>query len=331
MPGPNAFVHGTADTVYSDTGPHHRWSVGGLFDAISINGNELNVQNRGNYGTGHGWAGGSTVGELNISGGNVTINNSASLVAAIRLGTNTATGNATVTASMNLTGGTTTLSGDIIRNATSPRTTSTVKLSGGSLDMSGNKIGTATEPIAFTVESGTLQNIAIINGTAGLTKTTTGTLVISGTNIYTGTTTVSSGTLAPRGSPSIVGALTLSSSSTFQPRINGTTAGTQYDQLTASGSITLAGPLDLLPSVGLPAGGSFTILNKTSAGAISGTFSSKPEGSVFTEDGYTWIITYLGGDGNDVVLTLVTPVQSWRFAYFGTLSNTGTAARVFTG
>ncbi len=55
--GPNAFVHCTADTAYSDTGPHQRWAVGGLFDLLTINGNEINVQNRGNFGTGHGWAG----------------------------------------------------------------------------------------------------------------------------------------------------------------------------------------------------------------------------------------------------------------------------------
>ena len=55
--GPNAYVQCSADTVYSDSGPHHRWSVGGLFDDIAINGNELNVRNRGNSGTGHGWAG----------------------------------------------------------------------------------------------------------------------------------------------------------------------------------------------------------------------------------------------------------------------------------
>jgi hypothetical protein len=57
VPGPNAFVHGSATTVYSDTGPHHRWSVGGLFDNIDLAENEINVQNRGNLGTGHGWAG----------------------------------------------------------------------------------------------------------------------------------------------------------------------------------------------------------------------------------------------------------------------------------
>lgn len=55
--GPNAYVLCKADTAYSDTGPHHRWAVGGLFDNITVNGNAINVQNRGNLGTGHGWAG----------------------------------------------------------------------------------------------------------------------------------------------------------------------------------------------------------------------------------------------------------------------------------
>lgn len=47
----------TADTAYDDTGPHHKWSVGGLFDLVTVNGNSINVQNRGNLGSGHGWAG----------------------------------------------------------------------------------------------------------------------------------------------------------------------------------------------------------------------------------------------------------------------------------
>ena len=56
--GPNVFVHSsTGNTTYSDSGPHHRWAVGGLFDCLKIL-QELNVQNRGNSGTGHGWAGG---------------------------------------------------------------------------------------------------------------------------------------------------------------------------------------------------------------------------------------------------------------------------------
>jgi hypothetical protein len=61
VPGPNVFVDSRADTAYSDTGPHHRWSAGALFDNITVNGNQINVQNRGNSGTGHGWAGANMV------------------------------------------------------------------------------------------------------------------------------------------------------------------------------------------------------------------------------------------------------------------------------
>lgn len=59
--GPNVFVDGLSDTAYSDAGPHHRWGTGAIWDNITVNGNSLNVQNRGNYGTGHGWAGGNEV------------------------------------------------------------------------------------------------------------------------------------------------------------------------------------------------------------------------------------------------------------------------------
>jgi len=60
-PGPNAFVDCRADGAYSDSGPHHRWATGTLYDNVVVNGNALNVRNRGNSGTGHGWAGAQMV------------------------------------------------------------------------------------------------------------------------------------------------------------------------------------------------------------------------------------------------------------------------------
>lgn len=57
VPGPNAFVNCTAEMAHSDSGPHHRWSVGGLFDNVKIDGNQINIRNRGNSGSGHGYAG----------------------------------------------------------------------------------------------------------------------------------------------------------------------------------------------------------------------------------------------------------------------------------
>jgi hypothetical protein len=54
--GPNVFYHCTAEKTHADIGPHHRWAMGTLFDNIVSDG-EINAQDRGNWGTGHGWSG----------------------------------------------------------------------------------------------------------------------------------------------------------------------------------------------------------------------------------------------------------------------------------
>jgi len=54
--GPNVFYNCTAAKTHADIGPHHRWSSGTLYDNITTDG-EINVQDRGNWGSGHGWAG----------------------------------------------------------------------------------------------------------------------------------------------------------------------------------------------------------------------------------------------------------------------------------
>jgi len=59
--GPNVFYNCTSTLANADTGPHHRWSTGILFDNInSVNG-AMAVQNRTNSGTGHGWSGAQTM------------------------------------------------------------------------------------------------------------------------------------------------------------------------------------------------------------------------------------------------------------------------------
>jgi len=60
-PGPNAFVDCAANNAHSDSGPHHRWSCGVLYDNVIVNGNAINMRNRGNSGTGHGWAGANEI------------------------------------------------------------------------------------------------------------------------------------------------------------------------------------------------------------------------------------------------------------------------------
>ncbi len=181
-----------------------------------------------------------------------------------------------------------------------------------------------------------------ITGGFTLAKVGSGTLTLSGTNTHTGLTTVNGGrlilsgslagalqtnngfTFAPQGTPTVTGAFTHFTSSILQVRLNGSTVGSGYDQLNAANSVTLAGTLDLVCGPNLAPGSTFTILNKTSTGAISGTFAGKANNSTFTDDGYTFQITYTGGTGNDVVLTLLaTPIEQWRFTNFGSMVNTG--------
>ncbi|RXK61667.1 hypothetical protein ESA94_01225 [Lacibacter luteus] len=54
--GPNVFYNCTSTKTHADIGPHHRWSTGTLYDNIVTDG-EINIQDRGNWGSGHGWVG----------------------------------------------------------------------------------------------------------------------------------------------------------------------------------------------------------------------------------------------------------------------------------
>ena len=65
-----------------------------------------------------------------------------------------------------------------------------VQLAGGSIT---GTTGVLTSTTAFDLRSGTVS--AILNGTAGLSKTTAGTVTLSGVNTYTGTTSIAAGTL----------------------------------------------------------------------------------------------------------------------------------------
>ncbi len=59
--GPNVFHNSTATNANSDSGPHQRWASGTLFDNVTIEGNAINVRNRGSFGTTHGWSGSNMV------------------------------------------------------------------------------------------------------------------------------------------------------------------------------------------------------------------------------------------------------------------------------
>jgi hypothetical protein len=59
VPGPNVFLDCRSEQAHSDSGPHHRYATGTLYDNVDTG--TLNVVNRGRSGTGHGWAGAQMV------------------------------------------------------------------------------------------------------------------------------------------------------------------------------------------------------------------------------------------------------------------------------
>ena len=80
---------------------------------------------------------------------------------------------------------------------------------------------------------------------------------------------------------------------------------TNYGQLITTGGVSLAGTLFLGFTFTSATGNAFTIISN-GGGAVTGTFAGLPEGSTLVANGRTYQITYVGGDGNDVVVTDIT-------------------------
>jgi hypothetical protein len=117
--------------------------------------------------------------------------------------------------------------------------------------------------------------------------------------------------LRPGTSPGILTTsnLVLNSSVTNVMEINGLTAGIDYDQIVVSnGNVTLGSAtlsLSFLGSLAPSFGDTITLINVVNpTNTVSGTFASLPEGSTFTNNSYIYELSYAGGDGNDVTLTV---------------------------
>lgn len=180
----NSLIMGTKSSTGSAT------SVG----EIDLSGGSFTVNSAGSVTMGSNTGAGAATALLNITGGTFTVGSGSTFTMA----TTTSTGSAT--ASISITDGTLTSNVDITRGGGSGATTATVTLDGGTLDMTGHALGGATAIDNVNLRSGTLKNVSQINNGAAVTKTTNGTLTISGTNGYTGLTNVSAGEVVVEGS-----------------------------------------------------------------------------------------------------------------------------------
>jgi len=117
------------------------------------------------------------------------------------------------------------------------------------------------------------------------------------------------GTLAPGHSPGCLSTGNLTVTGTFQAQLGGIDACTGYDQVKVTGTVDVTGATlgaelfgDFLPAKGQ----TFELISNDGADAVVGTFAGLAEGATFKVGTSTFSITYVGGDGNDVVISFVT-------------------------
>lgn len=124
------------------------------------------------------------------------------------------------------------------------------------------------------------------------------------------------GTVAPGHSPGCITSDTLALNGTYKFDLGGTDPCTGYDQLIVknAANVTTAVTLDSNNSVlttnrynnYTPKQNQvFVIINQAGSAAVSGTFKGLPEGATFSQNNITFKISYKGGDGNDVTLTVM--------------------------
>ena len=104
----------------------------------------------------------------------------------------------------------------------------------------------------------------------------------------------------------IQGALTLNDDATYIYKLD--TKRVKADEVIANGVVIDGGAkFSLHPSGNnaLTVGQVFTVLGNTSASPIMGTFHNLADGAIVNVNGNNLQVSYSGGDGNDLTLTVV--------------------------
>jgi hypothetical protein len=157
------------------------------------------------------------------------------------------------------------------------------------------------------VAGGTLASNNTVNFSGG---TLQGTGNISGNLTVGNTATLSPGTATNSGKIAISGNLTMNSGSTLTVKLTGPNStapvgGTDYDQVTISGIVTLNTPAFNGIRTYLPGSSmTFEIIDNLGSSAVAGNFNGLSEGSIVSVGGINFGVSYKGGDSTrDVALT----------------------------
>ena len=213
-----------------------------------------------------------------------------------------------------------TFSGAINNSGASGATLSVSKSGNGTQALSGNNTYTGTT----TVTSGTL----LINGsTASGSAFSVSGGTLGGSGTIGGAVTVNSGgTLAPGNSPGILSTGNLSLSGIFAVDVNGTTVGTNYDQVNVTGTVDLVAGNTIAMNIGAftpTTGTNFFLINNDGADAIVGSLNGYAQNAEFILAGQSWKIGYTGDSGtnsftggNDLVLQAVPEPATWALLAF---------------
>lgn len=165
--------------------------------------------------------------------------------------------------------------------------------------------------------------IITVDGSIGYATMNGGTIKGTGTinNLY-----VYGGNLDPGHSPGVlnIGSALDLAGGTLDIELAGTAAG-QFDQLNVTGTVSINHAsydtavlgVSLVNGFKPTAGSTFVIINNDGTDAVDGAFKDLAEGTTFKVGNYVFKISYKGGDGNDVVLTVMSVPSAPNTGLFG--------------
>jgi hypothetical protein len=129
-----------------------------------------------------------------------------------------------------------------------------------------------------------------------------------GTGTVGALTVESTGIVAPGHSPGCLNSGNLVLAGTYEFELGGASACTGYDQIKVTGTVNVTdGTLSILQynKYKPKTGSKFVIIDNDGSDAVTGTFKGVAEGATFKSNGWVVRVSYKGGTGNDVALTIV--------------------------